>query len=209
MLDAIAVGAESRVVGDRRFAQHLARQTPELFVVLHRDQDLGAAARGKGAIGSDGRMGEADARPFVSGVLEMEQRHRHPVGHAVEQRYLDRASLAGALAQEQRFEDGGVRVEPGGDVAGRDADASRTLRAAGDRSEPALGLHQQVVGAAVAVGTTLAVARDVAGDEARVAAPQLLGAEARAGGRAGRQVLHEDVGAREQAVEQRAVVARP
>ena len=39
-----------------------------------------------------------------------------------------------------------------------------------------------------------------------MAAPQLVGAEARAGGGAGRHVLHEDVGAGEQAVEQRAIV---
>ena len=119
-------------------------------------------------------MREADARPVVAEVLVVEERHRHPVGHAVEERDLDGAANARALAQQQRLEDRAVGVEAGRDVAGRDADAPGPFRASGDRRQSALGLNQQIVGAAVAIGTALAVARDVAGDESRVTPAQLL-----------------------------------
>ena len=61
-----------------------------------------------------------------------------------------------------------------------------------------LGLHQQVVGFLIAIGAVGAVAGDAAPDEARMARGELVVAEAEAFDRAGREVVHEDVGARDE-----------
>ena len=65
---------------------------------------------------------------------------------------------------------------------------------AGDREEAGLALDEQVVGLLVAVGAVGAVAGDVADDDLRLHRGQPVEPEAEAGGRAGRQVLHHDVG---------------
>ena len=76
---------------------------------------------------------------------------------------------------------------------------------AGDRQEPGLALDQQVVGLLVAVRPgplrVVAVAGDVADDELRMRRVQRLERQAHARRRAGREVLHEHVGAGEQALE--------
>ena len=135
-----------------------------------------------------------------------EQRHGHPFGHRREQRHRDGAAFAGLLARDQRLEHGGVGVHAGADVGRRDADPARRMLGAGDRGQPALGLHQQIVGAAVLVGAVIAVARDVDRDQPLVLGAHRGRAEARALGRAGRQVLDQHVGLADQAMQQREVV---
>ena len=93
-----------------------------------------------------------------------------------------------------------------GDVAGRDADAARAGGMAGDHRQAGFRLHQQVVRLHRGVVAGVAVARDVDGDQPRIALAQLVGAEARARGGAGREVLDEHVGPRQDAMQQRGVV---
>src|SRR5690606_5445550 len=91
----------------------------------------------------------------------------------------------------------------GPEVAGRNADARRLLRRAGDRADAALGLHQHVVGLHPVVGRPgLAIAADVDRDQARIALAQALRAEARALRRTDREVLDPDVRLRQQPVQQ-------
>ena len=70
---------------------------------------------------------------------------------------------AGALALQQGLLDADQRVQAGVDVAQRHADASERLDAvagcAADRDQPALGLHQQVVGLQAEQAAVLAVAK--------------------------------------------------
>ena len=170
-------GREFRIGGERRIAQHVPGEHAPLAVVLDRNQDVGAVARLEHAIRRDRRMREADP-PRRLAALVMQQRHRHPVRHGVEQRHRDRRALAGAAARDQRFEHRLIGIHAGRDVGDRDADPRRRLRPAGDRGEPALGLHQQVVGLARRVGAALAVARHRAADQLRIVAPQPLDREA-------------------------------
>ena len=68
-----------------------------------------------------------------------------------------------------------------------------------------LGLDQQIVGLGAAIGPALVIAGDRADDEARVARAELGGIEAGACGRPRRQILDEDIGARNHVVEQRCI----
>ena len=94
-------------------------------------------------------------------------------------------------------------VYAGGDVGDRATGLRRLVRRAGDRHESRLALDQQVVGLLVPVRAIRAVARDVADDEPRVAAGERFVREPQPRGGARREVLHQHVGLREQAVEDR------
>src|SRR5262245_8568693 len=69
------------------------------------------------------------------------------------------------------------------------AAALRRRRPAGDGGEPRLGLDQQVVGLALAVGAVVAVARDRAADQPRVTPAQVRDGKTQLGQRTGLQVL--------------------
>ena len=202
-LDAGAVGGESGIGGERGIAQDFFREHPPFAVVLHADEDIGAVTRRECAVGRDRGMGEPDALRRLARFL-LHQRHRHPVGHGVEQRYRKRGTLAVALPRQQSFQDRLVRIQSGGDVDGRHADA-RWLRRAGDRGEADFGLNEQIVGLAPGKRTALAEAGDRAADEARIVAPQPGDGKPKLPHRAGLEVLHEDVGAPEHRFEQRLV----
>ena len=124
----------------------------------------------------------------------------------VEHGDADVGALAGAAARDQRLQDRLVGVHAGADVDDGDAHARRRLGAAGDGGEPRLGLHQQVVGLAVAEGAVVAVARDRAADEAGMALAQRLGGVAELGERAGLEVLQQHVGLGDDRLEQALVL---
>src|SRR5690606_10983534 len=86
----------------------------------------------------------------------------------------------------------------GRDVGDRAPGLGGSLGRAGGRHEARLALDQQVVGLLVAVGTVGTVAGNVADDQPRVFRVQRVEGQAHARGRAGRQVLHQYVGALEQ-----------
>ena len=122
----------------------------------------------------------------------------HPLAQRLEHRHLDHRARAGASPHQERGEHTRVRVHAGRDVGHRDAHLDRLVRGAGDRQQPRLGLHEQVVGLAIAVGAGRAVPRDLAHDEPRMRGPQLGRRQPEAPGGAGGEVLDEDVGLFEQ-----------
>ena len=71
---------------------------------------------------------------------------------------------------------------------------------------PGLGLHEHVVGLAVAIRAVRAVAGDPAPDEARMARGKLVVTQAEPLHGAGREIVHEDVGAREEPLAHVAIV---
>ncbi len=149
-------------------------------------------------------MREAEAlRRFPALVLQ--QRHRHPVRHRVEQRDAQRRALLGTAARDDCLQHGLIGVHARRHIRHRHADAGRGLRSAGHRGKPALGLHQQVVGFSRGVRAALAEARDRTADQFRVIAPQTFDREAELADRAGLEVLDEHVGLREQFFQQRLV----
>lgn len=74
-------------------------------------------------------------------------------------------------------------------------------RGTADGDQPALGLHQQVVGLHLMQRASLTVARNVGGDQARICSPQTRRIEAQSRRGPRRQVLQEDVGLRDQSLE--------
>ena len=151
-------------------------------------------------------MREAQALRRAAGALVEQQRHVHPVGHAVEQTDLQAGAPAGDAARDQGFQDAGVRGHAAGDVAGRDTDAARAGRMSGDHCEAGLCLHQQVVRLHRCVVAAVAVAGDVDGDQPRRARTQRVGPEPRTRSGARGEVLDEHVGAGQDAVQQRRIV---
>ena len=193
-------------LGQLWLVEHVVAQPHELTVVLNADQDGIAVTELEQAVGHDRRMAEADPRPLEALLLEAQQGHGHPVRHRVEERGLDSSAGAGEAALDQGFEDGRVRVDAGGEVADGHADPAGLRRRTGDRGDAALSLDEQVVGAHRSVGAVLAVARDVAGDQSRMALPKVLRSEAGAPGRTRSEVLNEHVRAFDHPFEQGAVL---
>ena len=140
----------------------------------------------------------AGSAPPCSTVFEREAHH---LGDDVEHRDRDHGAVPGALPVVQRGEHRGVGVERRADVG----DGYTRLRGrpgqAGDRAGPALGLHEQVVGALVVQRSAGAVPGDVDDDQPRVPLGQVGRGEAEAAERARRQVADQHVGPAEQAGE--------
>lgn len=210
MFDAREIGGEFRALQQLRPAEHFLRETLPFAIVLHADQhgflDADRSADREGPVRRDGRMGQAHARPDHAGIFVVQQRHRHPVAHGIEQRDMNGTAGSGAGALQQGFEDGRMGVHAGGHVARGHADTARCFRGAGDRRDAALGLDQQVVRTHAGIRTRFAITRDIAGNQARMALAHGLPAEAGTRGRAGAQVLDQHVGLRDHALQQCGIV---
>ena len=114
----------------------------------------------------------------------------------VEHRDLDRAPAPGALAVEQRGDDAAVEMHAGEEVAQRRARLHRlAVGKAGDVHDAGHRLHGEVHRRIVAIEALLAVAGALRIDEARVDLVHRLDAEAEPLRHAGREVLHQHVGA--------------
>ena len=101
----------------------------------------------------------------------LQQRHL-----AVEHRDVELLRFAGAFAVEQRALDRPRAIEPGGQIADRDADAGGGLSGiSGHRHHAAHRLHDHVVGRARGVGAGVAEAGNGAVNKARVARMQRRG----------------------------------
>ena len=57
----------------------------------------------------------------------------------------DRRACAAAAARDDRLQHRLVGIHAGRDIGDRDADPRRRFRAAGDRGQSALGLHQKII----------------------------------------------------------------
>ena len=93
--------------------------------------------------------------------------------------------ISGAAAPQQRAEDAGQCIHPGGDIGDRNADPGWLVRRSGDADQAGLRLDQQVVSLLVAVGAVGSVARDVADDDRRLLRREHFIAQAEARGCAG------------------------
>ena len=191
------VGREPRVRRERRPPQHLVAERPPLALVLDAEVHHVAVAPRERPVGGDDRVPGPRAEGRGAPVRVV-QGIAHPLAERLEHRHLDHRALAGALPHQERGEDARVGVHAGRDVRDGDAHLGGLVRGAGDRQHPRLGLHQQVVGLAVAVGAGRAVPRDLAHHEPRVRGPQLGRRQPEPPGGAGGEVLDEDVGLLEQ-----------
>ena len=135
---------------------------------------------------------------------------RHLVQHA-EDRFVERdidhlpACLLAAAEREQRA-DGAIEA---GDVVGKRGGARRQRRPAGDAgemSEAAEGVRNAGEARAVLVGASLAVARDAHQHQAGVHGLQLVRPQAPLLHGAGPEILAEDVGLGDEALEERSTL---
>ena len=104
---------------------------------------------GRRAQSTRGWAGSRRRGATVGGVIGRES---HPLRERVEERDVHDRALAAPRAREQRRQDAGVSIHPGGDVGDGDADFARRVRGAGDRDQPDFALNQQVVGFSSCVG---------------------------------------------------------
>ena len=199
----VRVGGEPLVGDQVRPAKHPLAEHGPLAVVLQAQEHLPAQV---GAVRGDGRVPGAGAPDVLLAVDGVVVGLAHPLAQGVQQGHLEAGSAAGALPLVQRGQHPAVGVHPGGDVGDRDARLARLVRGAGDRKQPGLALHQQVIGLLAGVGAVRPVAGDRAADQPRVPGAELVGAQAQPLGRAGREVLHEDVGPVQQGGQRRLAV---
>ncbi len=114
-----------------------------------------------------------------------------------EQRKIDVLALAAALAREQRRLDGDDAIEPGEEIADRDARLlRRPLRLAGDAHDSRHALNEEVVAGALGVRAGLAEAGHRAVDEPRIERLQALVVEPELLQTADLEILKEHIGAR-------------
>lgn len=138
-------------------------------------------------------MGESDPLRRLASLM-LDQRYCHPFGGRIKQRDCEIGALPAARSPEQSFEYRLISGKSRCDVDDGDTDPGRRLRTAGQRSEPGIGLDQKIIGLALRVGSTRAIAADRAGDEPRILLAQPRRIEAELGSCAGLQILHEHIG---------------
>src|ERR1700677_4386301 len=98
-----------------------------------------------------------------------------------------------------------MRIHPTANICDRGANTAGRFRTSGNRREPCLALDEKVVGLHPGVRSALAIAGDVADDEATIFGAKRLGSEASTLGRARREVLYEHIGLFQQPLQQRGV----
>ncbi len=201
MGDPVRPRGEPRITGQLRPPEELRAQRRPLPFVLDREQHLLAVGGPERAVGRDGGVPGAQPRGLSAAVAGVVGGLAHPLRERLEERDLHGVGLAGRRPRVQRGEDAAVGVHPGGDVGDGDPDAGGLLGRPGERHQPRLALHQQVVRLAVGPWTAGAVPGDGAGDEPRQPPGQLGGAEPEPVGGARREVLDEDVGAFQEPVQ--------
>ena len=127
-----------------------------------------------------------------------------PTGTGLEQRGGDGASFPGLLAAQERGKDAEGQPGAGADVQDGDAGADRgPVVRAGDLGDAGAGLQNRVVAWPVSFGAGVAVRRQRGVDEPGVPGPQGIGVEAVIDELARAQVGQEDVGIREQVLQDR------
>ena len=103
------------------------------------------------------------------------------------------------LRRSRARKDAGQSVHAGGDIGNGNADPGRLVRRTGDADQAGFSLDQQVVGLLLHERAAFAVAGNIADHELRVGWLQCLMRQAKAGSGAGGEVLHQHVGASDQA----------
>lgn len=126
------------------------------------------------------------------------QRMPHPLGQRLQHRHLHRAAAPRRATPHQRREDPRERVHRRRDVGRRDPRLHRLLGRPRHGHQPRLALHEHVVRAFAGVRPEGPVTRDVHGDQPRVGRAQRRRVQAEPRGGPLCEVLHEDVGVRDE-----------
>ena len=114
----------------------------------------------------------------------------------IEERHLQPGTPAGAHPPDERAEDPDCRVRPREHVHDRHARLHRlAFGVTGDRHQAALGLDDEVIARPVRLLAVGAEPGDRAVDQSGILGSQLLVSEPEPRGRAGAEVLDDDVGA--------------
>ena len=201
--------AKRSSVGRSRQADRLAQPREQAVVARrHRERAVGGVV---GLVRRDAGMAIAAAarqrlrRHPARALVEQRGQHR------VEQRDLDVAALAGALALDQRRLDARHRQQPAHEVDDRRADLHRlALGLPGDAHQPAHRLQQQVVARQPGRALGRAEGGDRARHEPRVAVPpQRVAVEPPRRHQPGPERLDQHVGPRRQLARQLAVRVVP
>ena len=191
--DTFIIDAEAFTLRQLRLIQEMGAEAGPFTLILDRDQHIGAILGGEGAIGADGRMRHADARWVLTRAFILQQRHRHPIRHAIKQRHGYALALAGNAAINQRFQHRRIGMHAAGNIAGRNPHTPRAFRAASHVSQPGFCLHQQIIGLHGGVFAILTIARNIHGNQPRMPCAQF--SRTKAGTRHGArcEVLDEDI----------------
>jgi hypothetical protein len=201
------VGGEPGIIGGLGNAQDLGDQRAPATVVLHADQDLAVAGRER-VVGGNGAVAQPHPRRLAAGVHLGVERVPHPFDGGFEHGHLDGGALSGAPPAQQGGQDRLGAVHARRDVRRRDAGLDRGLGRARDRDEPGFGLDEHVVGLTLLHRAAQPEPGQAGHDQLRSARPQLPGLQPQPLGRPGREVLHEDIRLRRQALHDRASLAR-
>ena len=190
---AIRSGLEARVGGPFRMTHHL-RALVEQAVVARGDADrmIGGV---EGLVRHQRRARAAEALRLVAAEMIVVERAADPAHRRFEQRGVDHAALAGAVALLQRGEDADHRPHAGGDVVDRRrAEGRRIFRPAGQRHHRAVGLRQRIEARRIAHRPLVAERADRAIDQPRIDRLHRRRPDAHLLDDAGPQVLDQDVG---------------
>ncbi len=196
---AVAVVGEARVVEQLRHAQ-LVAEAAKGAVVADGDEDV-AGRRAVLVVGADVRVGVAGQLRHLAGEEVVRRVRMHQRQAAVVERHVQELPGPRPFTLQQRHQDADAGVEPGAQVHQRNADAGRAARlVAIDGEHPRHRLHHGVVAGHAAQRPLAAETGNAAVDQTRkarlhnrlVAQPPLFH-------RAGLEVLHQDVGARQEA----------
>ena len=101
--------------------------------------------------------------------------------------------MAGGCARQERGQDARICVHARRDVGDGNAHTARRRLGSRNRDQSDLALHEQVVRLFPRERTRRAVTRDVADDQPGVAGAQIGRQSSEPRGRAGREILHEDI----------------
>ena len=201
VLDPFRVALETRILGQGGETQRRRQPLPQP-VVGGGDEDPLAVLAAEITIRHHGRMRRAERlrqRPRQEKALRVivEQSHRR-----LEQRGIDPLAKPGARAVMDGAHDAEGREDSRGEVEERDTAANgRPSGLAGDRHDPAEGLHERLVAGAVLARPRAPEGRDRAVHEPGVQRGERVVAEPERFHGAGPEILDEDVGARDEALE--------
>src|SRR5260221_444152 len=211
--DPVELAAQLGVVGVAQIVRREARVGRQVVapecdaqfepqpVIAGGDDDVPVRRR-KRLEGGDRRVARSHRSGDLAGRRVAHDRVLEQRELAVENGDVDLGRLAAPLAMVERGIDGDRRIEPGAEVADRGADAGRRrARMAGDAHDAAEALDDHVVGGLSGRRAGMAEARRRRIDQPRKAPVQALPAIAELLHRAGTEILDDDIGAREQRVE--------
>jgi uncharacterized protein YggE len=200
VLDASAVGGEPRIGGERLQSGSLAQPAP--LLVVSDGEHQRAVGRVERVVRRDRRVSVAHAARRLAlgehdpGLIGEQRSDR------VEHRYVHVLPVPGRVPREQRQQDPLSGEHSRDDVHDGDAEPiRRPVGGTGDAHEAALALEHRVVARLRRAWSILAVPGERRVDQPRMRGGQRVVVEPEPREHAGAEVLHHDIGARDERVE--------